>query len=203
MSDRRVVDEALASSADADRTVLDRLRVRLGDEAERHGLLDVAYRIVDTPIGPLLLAATRDGLVRVAFACEDHDTVLGVLARRVSPRILQAPARLDQVAYQLDEYFAGARRNFEVPLDLRLARGFRRLVLDQLRTIPYGATRSYAGIAIASGSPGAVRAVGSACATNPVPLVVPCHRVIRSDGAFGQYLGGTEMKRALLDLEAR
>ncbi len=177
--------------------------MRLGDEAERHGLLDVAYRIVDTPIGPLLLAATRDGLVRVAFACEDHDTVLGVLARRVSPRILQAPARLDQVAYQLDEYFAGARRNFEVSLDLRLARGFRRLVLDQLRTIPYGATRSYAGIAIASGSPGAVRAVGSACATNPVPLVVPCHRVIRSDGAFGQYLGGTEMKRALLDLEAR
>ncbi|HSH22800.1 MAG TPA: hypothetical protein VK975_01950, partial [Acidimicrobiales bacterium] len=119
MSDRRIDDEALASSADADRTVLDRLRVRLGDEAERHGLLDVAYRIVETPIGPLLLAATRDGLVRVAFACEDHDAVLGVLARQVSPRILQAPARLDQVAYQLDEYFAGARRNFEVSLDLR------------------------------------------------------------------------------------
>ncbi len=202
MSDRRILDEALAARAEADRTGIDRLRARLCDDAERRGLLDVAYRILDSPIGPLLLAATRDGLVRVAFECEDHDSVLGVLAQRVSPRILRAPARLDAVAFQLDEYFAGGRQRFEVTLDLRLARGFRRLVLDQLRTIPYGATQSYARIAVASGSPRAVRAVGSACATNPVPLVVPCHRVIRSDGAYGHYLGGTEAKRALLALEA-
>ena len=177
------------------------LRSRLVADAERTGLLDVAYRTLDSPFGPLLVAATADGVIRIAFEREDHDVVLGALAERVSPRILRAPGRLDETARQLEQYFAGDRRSFDVPLDLRLARGFRRTVLDHLRSIPYGGTESYARVAAASGSPAAVRAVGTACATNPVPLVVPCHRVVRSDGALGQYLGGAEAKRALLDLE--
>ena len=166
------------------------------------GLLDVAYRTVDSPLGPLLLAATVDGVVRVAFAAEDHDEVLARLAADVSPRILRYPARLDDAARQLDEYFAGRRRGFDVPVDLRLAHGFRRDVLAHLREIPFGATESYATVARAAGSPKAVRAVGTACATNPIPLVVPCHRVVRSDGTIGQYRGGVEAKRTLLALES-
>jgi len=180
----------------------DQLRARLVAGADRAGLLDVAYRTVDSPVGPLLLAATPAGVVRIAFDGEDHDAVLGVLADRISPRILRAPGRLDDAARQLDEYFAGTRRHFDIAVDLRLAHGFRRRVLDHLRSITYGTTESYSTVAAASGSPAAVRAVGSACATNPVPLVVPCHRVVRSDGTIGQYLGGVEAKRALLALEA-
>ena len=163
---------------------------------------DGAYRIVDSPFGPLLLPATAEGVVRVAFEREDHDAVLGILAERVSPRIVHAPGRLDETARQMEQYLAGSGRAFEVPIDLRLARGFRRTVLHHLRSIPYGTTESYSEVAAASGSPAAVRAVGTACATNPLPLVVPCHRVVRSDGTFGQYLGGAEAKRALLALEA-
>ncbi len=162
----------------------------------------IAYRTVDSPFGPLLLVATSQGLVRIAFEREDHGAVLGILAERVTSRILEAPGRLDEAARQLDEYFAASRRSFDLPLDLCLARGFRRTVLDHLRSIPYGATHTYATVAAASGSPAAMRAVGTACATNPLPLVVPCHRVVRSDGTFGQYLGGVETKRALLALEA-
>lgn len=181
---------------------LSALRARLAAAADREGLLDVAYRTIDSPVGPLLLAATPEGVVRVAFEREDHDAVLTGLADGVSPRILEAPARLDPVAAQLDEYFAGRRRSFDVPLDLRLASGFRRAVLEQLREIAFGATASYAAVAAAAGNPKAVRAVGTACARNPVPLVVPCHRVVRSDGAIGQYLGGVEAKELLLALEA-
>jgi methylated-DNA-[protein]-cysteine S-methyltransferase len=179
-----------------------RLRDRLVAEAAAEGLLDVAHRTVDSPHGPLLVAATPTGVVRLAFAAEGHDAVLDRLAADISPRVLAAPGRLDDVARQLDEYFAGSRRAFDVPLDLRLARGFRRQVLDHLRQVPYGRTATYTAIAAASGSPRAVRAVGSACATNPVPIVVPCHRVVRTDGTIGQYLGGTEVKRALLAMEA-
>ena len=157
---------------------------------------------VDSPLGALLLAATPDGVVRVAFASEGHDDVLAALATAISPRILAAPARLDPVARQLDEYFAGRRRTFDVAVDLQLASGFRRSVLQHLREIPYGATESYAAVARAAGSPNAVRAAGSACATNPVPVVVPCHRVVRSDGSIGQYRGGVAAKRTLLALEA-
>ncbi|MBW3575066.1 MAG: methylated-DNA--[protein]-cysteine S-methyltransferase [Actinobacteria bacterium] len=195
--------ELVASSGESARATIDRLRLRLVADAERRGLLDIAYRVVDSPIGPLLLAATREGLVRVAFEGEGHDAVLGVLAERISSRILLAPSRLDAPARQLGEYFDGVRRQFDLVLDLRLARGFRRRVLDHLRAIPYGTTSSYTTVAAAAGSPAAVRAVGSACATNPVPVVVPCHRVVRSDGAIGQYLGGAGAKRALLALEAR
>lgn len=163
---------------------------------------DIAYRTVDSPFGALLLAATAEGVVRVAFQRENHDAVLCILAERLSRRIVHDPGRLDETARQLDHYFAGSRRTFDVPVDLRLAQGFRRTVLDHLRSIPYGSTESYSVVAAASGSPAAMRAVGTACATNPLPLVVPCHRVVRSDGTFGQYLGGIETKRALLALEA-
>jgi methylated-DNA-[protein]-cysteine S-methyltransferase len=198
-SDQRIF-EGLAAAPSA--SELDGLRDRLAAEAGRVGLLDVAYRSVDSPFGSLLLAATPAGVVRVAFEGEDHDAVLGVLATRVSPRILRAPGRLDAVARQLDDYFAGRRRTFDVALDMRLASGFRRAVLEHLRSIAYGATETYSAVALASGSAAAVRAVGTACARNPLPLVVPCHRVVRSDGTIGQYGGGTEMKRALLALEA-
>ena len=202
MNDREIVADLIGTGPGLDPEIPPVLRSRLVAAAERAGLLDVAYRVVDSPLGPLLLAATDAGLVRVAFDCESHDTVLGSLAARISPRVLRAPARLEEVARQLDEYFAGRRRAFDLALDLRLARGFRRLVLEHLRAIPYGSTESYAAVAAGSGSPAAVRAVGSACATNPVPVVVPCHRVVRSDGTIGGYLGGAEAKLTLLALEA-
>jgi len=180
-----------------------RLHDRLVREAQMAGLLDVAYRTVDSPVGPLLLAATANGLVRVAYGREDHGKVLERLARDLSPRILYAPARLDGAAREIDEYFAGLRRGFDLPLDFSLARGFRRLVLTHLRAIGYGQTASYAAIALAAGNPKAVRAVGTTCATNPIPIVVPCHRVVRSDGSIGEYVGGVEAKRMLLTLEGR
>jgi methylated-DNA-[protein]-cysteine S-methyltransferase len=179
-----------------------RLREQLVAAATRDGLLDVAYRTIDTPVGTLLLAATEQGLLRVAYDREGHDAVLDALAGSVSPRILRAPTRLDLVARQLEEYFSGARRVFDVPLDLRLSRGFRRAVLAHLPEIPYGRTESYTQVAVAAGSPNAVRAVGTACATNPLPVVVPCHRVVRADGSFGGYVGGENAKRTLLTLEA-
>jgi methylated-DNA-[protein]-cysteine S-methyltransferase len=182
---------------------VDRLRARLVAAAQAEGMLDVAYRTVDTPVGPLLLAATDLGLVRVAFAGEGHDAVLQSLADRISPRVLRAPARLDPVARELEDYFAGRRRAFDVPLDWRLSTGFRATVLHHLAAdVGYGRTASYAALAALAGNPKAVRAVGTACATNPIPVVVPCHRVVRSDGGMGNYRGGPEAKRALLDLEA-
>jgi methylated-DNA-[protein]-cysteine S-methyltransferase len=184
-----------------DEDTMRRLRDRLTAAADGAGLLDVAYRTLDSPVGPLLLAATDQGLVRVAFAVQDHAAALQQLADTISPRVMRAPGRLDAVSRQLDEYFAGGRRRFDVPLDWRLSKGFRREVLRHLPDIGYGHTASYAQVAAASGSPRAVRAVGTACATNPLPLVVPCHRVVRSDGSSGQYAGGADAKRLLLDLE--
>ena len=178
------------------------LHGRLADSAEAEGVLDVAYRTLDTPVGTLLLAATRSGLVRVAYGIEDHDQVLETLATRVSPRILKAPRRLDAAAREIDEYLTGQRRGFDLPLDYSLSAGFRRKVLAHLPGIGYGHTASYAAVAAAVGSPRAVRAVGTACATNPLPVVVPCHRVVRSDGHLGGYRGGPAAKRLLLELEA-
>jgi methylated-DNA-[protein]-cysteine S-methyltransferase len=183
----------------------ERLRVlhdRLADSADAQGVLDVAYRTLDTPVGPLLLAATGKGLVRVAFTIENHENVLTALATQLSPRILSAPKRLDTAAREIDEYFAGRRREFDLPLDFSLSKGFRRSVLSHLTDIGYGHTASYAAVAAAAGSPRAVRAVGTACATNPLPVVVPCHRVVRSDGSSGGYRGGPVAKQALLALEA-
>jgi methylated-DNA-[protein]-cysteine S-methyltransferase len=187
--------------ADEDAT-LTRLHQRLEHDAETAEALDVAYRTIDTPVGTLLLAATTAGLVRVAYDIEDHDAVLAGLAVKISPRVLCAPARLDSVARQIDEYFAKRRTVFEVPVDLRLAEGFRRNVIEHLRAIGYGRRESYATVAAAIGHPRAVRAVGTACAHNPLPVVIPCHRVVRSDGSTGQYVGGALAKSALLDLEA-
>ncbi|RFA17355.1 cysteine methyltransferase [Subtercola boreus] len=184
-------------------SAITQLHARLEQQALDAHLLDLAYTTVDTPVGSLLLAATEIGLVRVAYDIEDHDAVLQTLAARVSTRILRAPRRLDAVAYELDEYFAGTRRGFDVPLDLSLSSGFRQLVQRHLPEIAYGRTETYKQVAESVGSPRAVRAVGSACATNPLPVVVPCHRVLRSDGGLGGYIGGLAAKTALLALEAR
>jgi methylated-DNA-[protein]-cysteine S-methyltransferase len=180
---------------------LRRLTDRLADDAEAAGLLDVGYCTVDSPVGSLLVAATALGLVRVAYATEGHDAVLRSLSDRISPRVLHRPARLEAVARQLDEYFSGRRQVFDLPLDWRLSAGFRRAVLHRLPEIPYGETATYAAVAAMAGRPQASRAAGSACATNPLPIVVPCHRVVRSDGARGGYLGGVAVKAALLALE--
>jgi methylated-DNA-[protein]-cysteine S-methyltransferase len=179
-----------------------RLHARLVNAAEHEGLVDVAYRTLNSPVGELLLAATDLGLVRVAFAVQDHDQVLQSLAATISPRVLRAPRRLDPATRQIEEYFAGRRSRFELALDWRLSHGFRRTVLSHLPSIGYGRTMSYGEIAAAAGSPRAVRAVGTACATNPLPLVVPCHRVVRSDGTAGGYAGGAAAKATLLKLEA-
>ena len=180
---------------------LDRLHTRLEHDAAAAGLLDVAYRTLDTPVGTLLLAATPAGLVRVAFEREGLDAVLATLAERISPRVLRAPARLGAPARQLEEYFAGTRRAFDLPLDHRLSAGFRLAVRQALPGIGYGHTLTYREVAELVGNPKAVRAVGSACATNPLPVVVPCHRVLRSDGTLGGYLGGLDAKTTLLTLE--
>lgn len=179
------------------------LHSRLEEGAVSAHALDLAYRTLDTPVGNLLLAATPQGLVRVAYEREDHDRVLEALASRLGPRILRAPGRLDAVAVELEEYFHGRRTSFDVALDRVLSRGFRLDVLEQLPTIGYGQTQSYAEVARAAGNARAVRAVGSACATNPLPVVVPCHRVLRSDGSLGGYIGGLDAKRTLLELEGR
>lgn len=163
---------------------------------------DVAYRTVDSPIGAVLLAATEDGLVRVAFESEGFDRVLETLAARIGPVSVQSSVHLDRASQEIEEYFAGTRREFDVPLDHRLSTGFRRTVQEFLPRIGYGSTMTYQQVAERVGNPAAVRAVGSGCATNPLPLVVPCHRVVRSDGALGGYLGGPETKRALLEMEA-
>jgi methylated-DNA-[protein]-cysteine S-methyltransferase len=197
-ADRDFVDELTGAADDAG---LEQLRARLAEQAERDGLLDVAYRMMDSPIGSLLLAATPAGLVRVAFECENHDDVLVELSTAVSPRILRSSRRLDDVARQIDEYFAGRRRQFEVPVDLQLSKGFRRAVLTHVMEIPYGVRESYTVVAASAGNSRAVRAAGSACATNPIPLVVPCHRVVRSDGTYGRYRGGPEAKHMLLTME--
>ncbi|MCW2949733.1 MAG: cysteine methyltransferase [Thermoleophilia bacterium] len=167
-------------------------------------LVDVAIAEFDSEIGTMLIAATEAGVVKVAFANADRDAVLGELAARVSPRIVAAPSRLDVARRQLDEYLHGTRRTFDLAVDLQLARGdFRLAVLAQLPNIAYGSTWNYAELAAAAGRPTAVRAAGSGCATNPVPIIVPCHRVLRTGGALGGYVGGLDRKAWLLELEAR
>ena len=177
------------------------LRDRLTDRAAGEGLLDVAYASVDSPVGALLLAATPTGVVRLAFDNESRDHVLSELAARVSARVLEAPARLDTPRRELDEYFTGARSRFDLHLDWTLTTGFRREVLTATAAIPYGQTGTYRSVATAAGNPRAVRAAGTALATNPIPIIVPCHRVTRTDGALGGYRGGAARKDVLLHLE--
>ena len=169
--------------------------------AVANDLIDVGYAFYDSPLGQLFLATTEQGLVKVAFAAQDPQAVLQDLATSISPRILRAPAQLDPVRRQLDEYFDRERTAFTVPLDRRLSHGFRQRVVEWLSNSGFGQTQTYAQIATTLDNPKAVRAVGSACATNPIPIIVPCHRVLRSDGSLGGYLGGLEAKQILLDLE--
>jgi len=174
---------------------------RLAERADAEGLLDVAYANVDSPFGPLLVAATPRGLVRVNLPAYDPEQTLEELAARISPRVLEAPARLDNARRELDLYFEGKLTEFDLPLDWRLTDGFRKKVQRAIFRIPYGKTRSYTEIARSAGNERAVRAAGTACGSNPLPIVVPCHRVLRSGGALGGYGGGLPMKEALLRLE--
>lgn len=175
------------------------------DAAAEAGLLDVAYVIEDSPVGRLLLAVTPAGLVRLAYvdAGEDEDSVLQALAQRISPRILTAPRRLDEPRRELEEYFAGQRRDFEVPIDWQLVRGFGRRILDITAAIPFGSVSTYGAVAAEAGSPRGARAAGNALGANPLPIVVPCHRVLHATGGLGGYTGGLHRKRQLLAIEGR
>lgn len=165
-------------------------------------LIDVAYERHDSPFGPMFACATDQGLVRIGLPADDEDEVLDELAAKVSPRILRASRPvLTETRRELDRYFEGELHDFALPLDWRLSHGFRAEVLHALTAVPYGQTVTYAELAARAGRPNAVRAAGSAMATNPLPIVVPCHRVLRTGGALGSYRGGTPMKEQLLALE--
>ncbi|MGH2712888.1 MAG: methylated-DNA--[protein]-cysteine S-methyltransferase, partial [Thermoleophilaceae bacterium] len=188
-----------ASLPDSASPELDRL---FAERAAAEELLDVAYATVDSPLGPLVVAATPRGLVRVAYTGSQSDAhVLEELARKVSPRVLEAPARLDPARRELDEYFEGHRTDFDLPIDWALTRGFTSKVLQATARIAFGSTSTYAEVASHAGSPRAVRAAGNALGANPLPVVVPCHRVLRTGGAIGGYTGGLERKEYLLRLE--
>ncbi len=190
-----------------DRGDLDRLAQATVDRAGREGLIDVAYTTIDTPFGEMLLAKTDRGLIRVAFphrkggATRNWDALLEEISEVVSPRVLEAPARLDDARRQLDEYFEGDRHDFDLDLDWRLTHGFQGKAIRQIARIPYGRTLTYAELAAKAGNPRAFRAAGTACGANPLPPIVPCHRVLPSSGGVGNYGGGPEMKKALLELE--
>jgi methylated-DNA-[protein]-cysteine S-methyltransferase len=188
-ADRRSSEDAAAAAR------------RLAERAAREELLDVAYATVDSPFGPLLAASTPRGLVRLAFPEESEEAVLERLAERLSPRVLHAPGRFDTVARQLDEYFSGSRREFETDLDWTLIGPFGRRVLGVTSAIPYGSVLSYQQVAGEAGSPRGSRAAGNALGSNPIPIVIPCHRVLRTGGHLGGYGGGLERKRWLLELE--
>ena len=174
----------------------------VGKAAATAGLLDVAYTTLDSPVGTLLLASTPAGLIRLAYIdYADEDTVLTDLAARVSPRVLAAPSKLDEPRRELDEYFAGHRTRFEIPIDWSLTRGFGRRVLQATALIPFGSVSSYKQVAAQAGSPRGSRAAGNALGANPLPIVVPCHRVLHAGGGLGGYTGGLERKRVLLGVE--
>jgi methylated-DNA-[protein]-cysteine S-methyltransferase len=172
----------------------------LSGPAAAAGLLDIAYATLDSPVGRLLLAATPHGLVRVAYLDEGEDAVLEALATRISPRVIAAP--LDEPRREFDEYFAGRRRQFELPLDWQLARGFGRRVLEATARVPYGSVSTYKRVAGEAGNERASRAAGNALGANPLPVIVPCHRILHTTGGLGGYTGGIERKRALLALES-
>jgi methylated-DNA-[protein]-cysteine S-methyltransferase len=185
-----------------DAEAVETMKRRLIESADEDGLVDVAFAPVDSPIGTLIAAGTRRGLVRLSFDSEDPDDVLEELATRISPRILEAPARLDEVRRELDEYFDGQRNRFELEIDWNLASGdFSRKVLRAARRIPFGSVTTYSDMARRAGSPRAARAAGNALGSNPIPIVVPCHRVVHSGGGLGGYGGGLDKKKFLLTLE--
>jgi methylated-DNA-[protein]-cysteine S-methyltransferase len=174
---------------------------RVSERAAEEGFADISYAPVESPFGTLHAATTKRGLVRVAFPEESVESVLEALARRLSPRIIEAPASLDAVKRELEEYFAGRRRTFDLALDWALIAPFGRRVLRMTAAIPYGGHLSYAEVAAEAGSPRGARAAGNALGANPIPIVIPCHRVLRSGGALGGYGGGLDRKRFLLELE--
>jgi methylated-DNA-[protein]-cysteine S-methyltransferase len=186
-----------AVSAEAARMAARRLSERMAEQ----GLADIGYATFDSPFGELLLATSEQGLLRLAFPEEDADSVLERLAARVSPRIVEAPAQLDRIRRELDEYFEGRRREFELPLDWTLVGPFGRRVLGATARIPYGRVLTYTEVAAEAGSPRGSRAAGNALGSNPIPIVVPCHRVLRGSGALGGYAGGLPRKQFLLELE--
>jgi methylated-DNA-[protein]-cysteine S-methyltransferase len=190
----------LASRGDGVRGAAD-ARSRLVEAAWASGAVDVAIGSVESPVGNLYVAVTPKGLARVSFASEDRDEVVAELAERLSPRILESRRATDEARRELAEYFEGGRRRFDVPVDRRLVRGIARDVLRATSRIPFGRTSTYAEIADRIGRPRAARAVGNALGSNPIPIVIPCHRVLRAGGALGGYGGGTERKRLLLALE--
>jgi methylated-DNA-[protein]-cysteine S-methyltransferase len=193
---------ALRAGDEADDGGGEELARWLAEHAAADGLLDIAYASLDTPLGVATVAATERGLVRVMLPNEDRESSLDRLAREVSPRILEAPGRVDSARRELDEYFAGRRRAFDLDVDMRLVHaGFYRQVLQALRRVRFGETLTYGEIAARAGNPRAHRAAGTAVGSNPLPIVVPCHRVVRAGGEIGNYGGGPEMKRFLLDLE--
>jgi methylated-DNA-[protein]-cysteine S-methyltransferase len=198
MSDLERRLAATAPRADVDLT---RLRDELAVRAAREGLVDVAYATLDSPVGQLTVFVTPRGVVRVAFEDEPHDEILDELALRVSPRILASRKPTDDVRRQLEGYLAGERTAFDVPLDWALVRGFAVDVLHATALVPYGATTTYRDVATAAGSPNAYRAAGNALGSNPIPIIVPCHRVLHASGGLGGYAGGLERKRTLLRLE--
>jgi methylated-DNA-[protein]-cysteine S-methyltransferase len=198
--DERAIARVARTAAGGEVDV-DRLAAEFSARAGAAGLIDVAYATVDTPLGPLLAASTDRGLVQLSFPRYDPDQMLERLAARISPRVFEAPDRFEGLRRELDEYFEGRRRHFDVPLDWQLTRGFVCTVLKRTNRIPYGETRTYAEMATLAGSPRAFRAAGSALGANPIPIVVPCHRVLRSGGGLGGYGGGLDVKRTLLRLE--
>jgi methylated-DNA-[protein]-cysteine S-methyltransferase len=202
MQDDDRLAQALRGGVPVDDEAVARATARLRGAAEREGLVDVAYATVDSPLGPLLAAGTERGLVMLSYLDDGIEPRLERLAREVSPRVLEAPARLDPARRELDEYFSGRRREFAIPIDWSLVRGFAREVLRSTAAIPFGEFRSYGEVSAAAGSPRASRATGNALGSNPIPIVIPCHRVLRSGGKIGGYTGGLERKRYLLALEA-
>jgi methylated-DNA-[protein]-cysteine S-methyltransferase len=196
------MSDALETRLAAAARALDAPRVDLAERARAHGLEDVAYAIEPSPLGDLLVAITPRGLVKVSYlAIYAADEALSQIAARISPRVLEDPRALDEPRRQLDEYFAGRRHEFDLPLDWSLVRGFGRDVLDRTARIPYGKVATYGEVARDIGRPRASRATGNALGANPIPIVVPCHRVVRAGGVLGNYGGGPERKAQLLELE--
>ena len=174
---------------------------RFAERAAEKGLVDVAYALVDSPVGKLLAARTKRGLVELSYGGEQPDPLLAELSEKLSPRVLEAPGRLDDVRRQLDEYFEGRRTDFELPIDWSLSRGFTQRILQATAKVPFGELATYRDMATRAGNERAVRAAGNALGSNHMPIVVPCHRIVRTGGALGGYTGGLERKEYLLRLE--
>ena len=197
-----MADDLTRALGASDEAAAERAARLFAARAEREGLIDVAYATVDSPLGPLLALATERGLLMLSYTDETVDAKLARVAARVSPRILEAPGRLDAARRELDEYFSGRRRRFGIPIDWSLISGYARAVLEATSAIPYGGAMSYGEVSAAAGSPRGARATGNALGSNPIPIVIPCHRVLGSGGAIGGYTGGLDRKRFLLALEA-